>query len=156
MWWRLTQKEFDAQKGDTNRLAMHDIVASGEVPGILAYHDDDSIGWCSVAPREEFPRLGRSRILKPVDEQSVWSVVCFYVAKRYRRRGVSTRLLEASVDYVRSRGGSVVEGYAVEPRKDELPDIYGYHGLAAAFHQAGFVEVARRSETRPIMRYEIE
>ena len=60
MWWRLTGKEFDAQKGEGNRTAMKAIVDSGRVPGILAYHEGHPVGWCSVAPREEFPRLERS------------------------------------------------------------------------------------------------
>ena len=79
MWWRLTQREFDAQKGEGNRRAMKAIVDSGRVPGVLAYHEGQPVGWCSVAPREEFPRLGRSRILKPVDDEPVWSVVCFFI-----------------------------------------------------------------------------
>ena len=104
MWWRLTNKEFDAQKGERNRRAMKAIVNSGRVPGILAYHEGHAVGWCSVAPREEFPRLERSRLLKPVDGQRVWSVVCFFVAKEYRRRGVAKRLLKAAVEYVRGQG----------------------------------------------------
>jgi GNAT superfamily N-acetyltransferase len=153
MWFRLTQKEFDAAKGDRNRDAMRAIVDSGGVPGILAYEGETPIGWCSVAPREEFSRLARSRIFKPVDETPVWSIVCLYVVKSHRNGGVATRLLRAAVDHVRASGGSVVEGYAVEPKKDRMPDVFAYHGPVEAFRRAGFHEVARRSETRPIMRY---
>jgi GNAT superfamily N-acetyltransferase len=153
MWWRLQKKEFDAQTGEGNRRAMKAIVNSGRIPGILAYHQGQPVGWCSVAPREEFPRLDRSRILKPVDDQIVWSVVCLFVTKAYRRKGVSTELVKAAVDYVRRKGGRIIEGYAVEPQTDRIPDLFAYHGLAAVFKQAGFQEVARRSRTRPIMRY---
>ena len=72
MWWRITNKEFEANKGEGNRMAIKDLVDKGTIPGILAYDGDQAIGWCSVAPREEFTRLERSRILKPVDEQPVW------------------------------------------------------------------------------------
>jgi GNAT superfamily N-acetyltransferase len=156
MWWRLTGKEFDAQKGEGNRMAMKAIVDSGHVPGILAYHEGHPVGWCSVAPREEFPRLERSRILKLVDDAPVWSVVCFFIAKSYRRRGVARRLLLAALGYVRDCGGSIVEGYPVEPKKGSTPDPFAYHGLASMFRSAGFKEVTRRSETRPIMRYVID
>jgi GNAT superfamily N-acetyltransferase len=163
MWWRLTGKEFDAQKGEGNRMAMKAIVDAGRVPGILAYHEGHPVGWCSVAPREEFPRLerslrlaqGQARILKPVDDEPVWSVVCFFIVKSYRRRGVAGRLLKAALDYVRESGGRVVEGYPVEPEKSGIPDLFAYHGLASMFRRAGFKELARRSETRPIMRYVI-
>ena len=156
MWWRLTKSEFDLKKGEDNRRAMKAIVDAGRVPGILAYHRGEPVGWCSVAPREEFPRLERSRTLKPVDEEPVWSVVCFFVAKSYRRRGVATRLLKFAVEYVRSRGGRIVEGYAVEPKKGHTPDLFAYHGPASMYRDLGFKEVARRSETRPIMRFYVE
>ena len=155
MWWRITNKEFEANKGEGNRMAIKDLVDKGTIPGILAYDGDQAIGWCSVAPREEFTRLERSRILKPVDEQPVWSIVCFFVAKGYRRQGVTVGLLKAAIDYVRQHGGKIVEGYPVEPRQDKMPDPFVYTGLASAFLEAGFKEVLRRSETRPIMRYEI-
>jgi len=153
MWWRLTNKEFDAQKGERNRRAMKAVVNSGRIPGILAYHERRAVGWCSVAPREEFPRLERSRVLKPVDGQRVWSVVCFFVAKEYRRRGVAKRLLKAAVEHVRAHGGSILEGYAVEPKAGKMPDLFAYHGPASLYKSVGFKEVTRRSETRPIMRF---
>lgn len=156
MWWRLSKKEFDSQKGEVNRTSMKKIVESGCVPGILAYHEGQAIGWCAVAPREEFRRLDSSRILKPVDESPVWSIVCWFVAKPFRRKGVSAQLLTAAVDFVRGRGGRIVEGYPVEPKKEKVPDLFVYHGLASTFLKAGFEEVLRRSETRPIMRYRIE
>lgn len=156
MWWRLPGKEFDAGKGEGNRRAMKAIVDAGRVPGLLAYHRGQPVGWCAVAPRAEYVRLERSRILARVDEEVVWSAVCFYVAKSYRRKGVALRLLKAAVEYVRSRGGKIVEGYAVEPKKSSTPDLFAYHGLASMFRSAGFKEVARRSETRPIMRYAIK
>jgi len=152
MWWRQTQKEFKDGKGEPNRRAMKQIVESGAVPGVLAYHRETPIGWCAVAPRDRYTRLERSRILKPVDDHPVWSVVCFFIRKDYRRRGVSLALLRAAVDHVRRSGGSIVEGYPVQPKKGGTPDLFAYHGLASAFLGAGFSEVARRSPTRPVMR----
>ncbi len=132
---------------------MKTIVESGEIPGILAYANNRPIGWCSVAPREQFSVLGRSRILKPVDDRPVWSVVCFFIDKQYRHQGVTVKLLQAAVDYVREQGGRVVEGYPVEPKNDQMPSVFAWTGFASTFQKAGFVECARRSETRPIMRY---
>ena len=153
MWWRLTKKQFDARKGESNRRAMRAIVRAGRVPGILAYHKGQPVGWCSVAPREHFPRLERSRLLTPVDDKHVWSVVCFFVARHYRRNGVAERLLKAAVEYVKQSGGSIVEGYPVELKKTGYPDVFAYHGIASVFRSVGFKEVARPSETRPVMRY---
>ena len=155
MWFRLTNKEFEAAKGDRNRQAMKALVDSGEEPGVLAYVDGELAAWCAVAPRESYGRLGRSRVLKPVDETPVWSAVCFFVDKRFRGRGLTVGLLEAAAEHARRKGGTLLEGYPVEPRKEKAPPVFMYHGLASAFRRAGFTEVARRSETRPIMRREL-
>jgi GNAT superfamily N-acetyltransferase len=156
MFWRLTRKEFESQKGAGNRRAMKALIQSGEIPGILALSEGRPVAWCSVAPRDRFSALGRSRILKPLDELPVWSLTCFFVEKQYRRKGLSTRMIEAAVDYVKKQGGSVVEAYPVEPKKDKMPDAFAWTGLASAFIKAGFEECARRSETRLIMRFFIE
>jgi len=156
MWWRLKRSEFERQKGEGNRMAMKKIVNSGEIPGILAYAKNQPIAWCSVAPRNAYPTLERSRKLKRVDDKPVWSIVCFFVAKPFRGRGISRKLLKAAVEYVQKQGGKIVEGYPVEPKEDRMPDAFAYTGLVSVFRKAGFMEVARRSETRPIMRYTIK
>jgi len=152
MWWRLTRKEYDRQKGAGNKKAMKKIILSGDIPGILAYADNQPIAWCSVAPRDKFPSLDRSRVLKRVDDLPVWSIVCFYIARDYRHKGLSVRLLKEAKKYCKARNVEILEGYPTEPRKDLMPDAFAWTGLSSAFKQAGFKEVARRSATRPIMR----
>lgn len=156
MLWRLTRSEFERQKGEKNRKAMKTIVNSGEVPGILAFSHGHAVGWCSVAPRERFPALDRSRISKRIDDQPVWSITCFFIEKNYREQGLSVQLINAAIDYVQQQGGKILEAYPVEPKKDRAPAVFVWTGLAAAFKKAGFVECARRSETRPMMRYYIK
>ena len=155
MWWRLKHSHFERQKGEENKRGLKRIADSGQIPGLLAYADGEPVGWCSVAPREAYPRLGRSRILKRVDNQPVWSVVCFFVDKRFRRRGVTVKLLGAAVEHAEKHGAKIIEGYPVEPRKGSTPDPFAFTGLVSAFRKAGFVEVLRRSDTRPIMRCHI-
>lgn len=152
MYWRIPRAQYTEQQGDMNRRNMKALVDAGTVPGIIGYEDDEPVGWCSIAPREEYPVLARSRILKPVDEQHVWSVVCFFTARGHRRKGVTVALLKAAVGYARSNGAKIIEGYPVEPKEGKSPDVFVFTGLAAAFRRAGFTEVLRRSETRPIMR----
>ena len=155
MWFRLTRTEFERQSGEDKRLAMRAIVDSGRVPGILAYAGGKVAGWCSVAPREEFGVLQRSRLLKPVDDRPVWSVVCFFIGKAYRGQGLIVRLLRTAVDYAAAQGAEIVEGYPTAPQKGKTDYASLYHGTVSAFRKAGFVEVARPSETRSIMRYAI-
>ncbi len=155
MWWRLSRSEFIKQHGEGNKNALKSIVDSGKVPGIIAYLKDQPIGWCAVSRREEYSRLERSRLLKRIDDKLVWSVVCFFIAKPFRHKGVMRRLLEASVDHVRSNDGTILEGYPIESRNDKIADASAYTGISSTFSKIGFREVLRRSESRPIMRYVI-
>jgi GNAT superfamily N-acetyltransferase len=155
MWWRLGRAEFDKRKGAPNKRSMKRLVASGAMPGLLAYDGSDPVGWCAVEPREHYPVLERSRVLKRIDDRPVWSVTCLFVRRSHRQQGLSVRLLEAAVRFVRERGGTTVEGYPVEPRKGRMPDAFAWTGLVSAFERAGFKERARGSPGRPIMRVEI-
>ncbi len=156
MYWKLSRKAFTAGQGEQNRLAQKEIVASSQTPGLLAFVDGLPVGWVAVEPRQNYPVLNNSRILKPLDDFPVWSVTCFYVAKGYRSQGLTVALLKAVIDHVARQGGEVVEGYPVEPRlAGRMPPAFIYTGLASAFMQAGFTEAGRRSVTRPIMRYPI-
>jgi GNAT superfamily N-acetyltransferase len=157
MFWRLPRSQYHARSGDANRQALYGIVDSGRVPGILAYAGGEPVGWCAVEPREAYPALERMRNLEPVDDLPVWSVTCFFVARVHRNRGVTSRLLRAAVEHVRAMGGRVVEGYPVEPREGaRAAASSAWTGFAAAFRHAGFTEVARRADTRPIMRFIID
>ncbi len=156
MLWRLPRKQFERQKGEHNKLAMKSIVDSGEVPGILAYHNTNAIGWCAIAPRTSFPALSRSRVLRPIDDRPCWSVACLFVGKSCRKKGVATELLRAATEYAKSQGAEMVEGYPVEPKSEkDIPPVFAWTGIPKAFMDAGFQEVARHSPTRPIMRMEL-
>ena len=153
MFWKLPKKDFDILAGDGNRQMQKSIVEQGVTPGILAYDGEKPVGWIALQPRNEYPRLERSRVLKPVDQAQVWSVTCFYTAKSHRRKGVTVALLTEAIRFVASKGGKIVEGYPVEPKGDNAPAPFVYTGLPGAFLRAGFLEVARFSPTRPIFRY---
>src|SRR5688572_707389 len=64
MWWRVTAQRFNRDAGDGLRRALHELVDEGRGPGLLGYADGRPVGWCSVAPREEFGRLQRSPKLR--------------------------------------------------------------------------------------------
>src|SRR4051794_6793426 len=81
MWWRLTRAEFQKQKGQRNKAAFKKIVEAAEIPGVLAFAEGKPVGWCAVAPREDYPLLERSRTLARVDDEAVWSVTCLFVAR---------------------------------------------------------------------------
>jgi GNAT superfamily N-acetyltransferase len=153
MHWRLPRAEYERRKGAKNRAAMRALVESGtRPPGVLAYLDAEPVGWCAVAPREQYLRLERARVLRRIDAEPVWSVVCVFVAADHRRRGVSVALIAGAARFAAEHGATIVEGYPVEPKGGPMPAVFAWTGTAAAFRAAGFREAARGSPGRPIMR----
>lgn len=155
MYWRQPGREHWRNAGHGNKRALKAIVDARRVPGLLAYIEGHPVGWCAVAPREEYGRISRSPTLGPIDDKPAWSVVCFYVDRKYRRKGVSQVLLQAAVDHAAKHGARLVEGYPVDPRDGRLPGGDAYTGVVRMFLEAGFKEAARRTRNRPIMRYHV-
>jgi GNAT superfamily N-acetyltransferase len=152
MYWRVARSQFKDGQGAGNKRALHRIVDDGKVPGVLAYRDGEAVGWCSIAPRSEFASLNRSRTLQPLDDQPVWSIVCFYVHPRHRGVGLVAALIEGAVAWARSQGAQVIEAYPTVPRGKTLPPVSSYMGLPAHFERAGFEERARPSPAKAVMR----
>ncbi|MEZ5401248.1 MAG: GNAT family N-acetyltransferase [Bryobacteraceae bacterium] len=152
MTWRLPKKSYDAGKAEGNHARLRALVDGGEPAGVLAYEGDRAAGWISVAPREQFDYLRRSRTLQPPDDLPVWSVTCFYIRKEHRRRGLATALLGAAEEYVRERGGKRIEGYPSLPRSAELPAVFAWTGLPAIFESRGFTECPSQGRSRKLMR----
>ena len=126
------------------------------MPGLIGYVEDRPAAWCAICPREDFPSIGRSRVLKPVDETPVWSLPCLFVGKGFRGQNLALAMIEAACDYVKAQGGRVVEAYPTVPRDSSgggrLPPVSSFMGFPDVFVKAGFKEVARPSEARMIMR----
>ena len=154
MWFKLPRPEWDAA-GRAGRKAMFKaLVEAGPPPGVLGYDGGVPVGWCAVEPREAYPKILRSRARAPIDGRPACAITCFYVAPRWRRKGLMRPLIRGAFDLARAQGATLVEAYPLDPAPGERPSG-GYTGIAAAFRDEGFVEVARRSKTRAILRREL-
>jgi GNAT superfamily N-acetyltransferase len=137
--------------GSDNRKAMKALVDGGTAPGLIGYENGVPVAWVSLGPREDYAKLRRSPVMKPVDDRPVWSIVCFFVDSRARGRGLSERMLRAATDYARSRGARLLEAYPVDSDERTHPDDM-FFGAKSMYDRAGFQEVARRRPTRPVVR----
>lgn len=155
MYWRTPRKDWAKNIKEINRAAIMSLVDAGHVLGLLAYVDGKPAAWVSVGPREDFPTLNNSRILRPVDDKPVWSIVCFFMHRKYRRTGLMLPLIDAAVQYARSQGAEIVEAYPYEPEK-KVESSSLFLGVTAPFIEAGFIEAARRSSNHPIMRKKLD
>jgi len=151
-FYRLTGREFSAAAGARAKGMLSELVAAGPAPGLLAYVDGEVAGWCALAPREEYGRVLRSPLVKPLDpgDTGVWSITCFFVRKSHRRTGVADALLGAAVAHAAGQGARVVEGYPVEPGEDRSADLYP--GTIGMFRRVGFSELRRSTPRRVVMR----
>ena len=155
MYWRIRRTDCQHQFGEGNKLAFKKIIDDGKVPGILAYHVGQPVGWCSIALREEFAVLDRSPTLKRVDDQPVWAITCFFVSRPFRRRGLTEHLIQAAVRYAAGRGARVIEAYPLRTEITRLLPYERFMGIESTFTRLGFQVVARRSDRRPLMRLDI-
>jgi GNAT superfamily N-acetyltransferase len=152
MYYRRTGTvSVSAAAGADNKAQLCELVDSGVVPGLVGYVDGDPAGWISLGPREDYLKLRRSPIMKPVDDAEVWSVVCTYVAKQHRGQGLQHRLLAAGLDFARDHGVRLVEAYPVD-KPQRSHDDFMFFGSRSLYERAGFTEVVRRSPTRVVMR----
>jgi GNAT superfamily N-acetyltransferase len=150
MYYRTTGKQ-SGLAADRNKRSLCDLVSSGVVPGLVGYLGGSPVGWISLGPREDYLKLRRSPIMKPVDDAQVWSVVCTYVAKPYRGLGLQHRLLKAAMDFARDHGVRMLEAYPVD-KPGRSHDDFMFFGSRSLYERAGFREVVRRSPTRVVMR----
>ena len=136
---------------EANKRALKSLVDRGVVPGLIGYDNGRPIGWVSLGPREDYARLKRSPVMKPVDEKPVWSIICFVVDPKARRRGVAEAMLKGAVTWARKQGVTLLEAYPCD-KPAKASDDSMWFGAKPMFDRAGFVEVARRKPTRPVMR----
>ncbi len=153
MSWRLSRSVFDRQKGNANKKAMKNLVTKNEQVGILAYIDGKPVGWCAIAPRDKFIKLENARVLKRIDNKPVWSITCFFIAKEFRRQGISVEILKGVIAYCRKKGVEVIEGYPIIPYSDNMPAAFAWTGILSSYTRAGFRVAKRWSKARPIVRY---
>ena len=153
MSWRISRREYEQQKGAGNKRTMKQLVRNREQIGVLVYKNREPIGWCAVAPRESYARLENSRVLKRIDNTPVWSIVCFFLAKEFRRQGYSSKILKGVVAHCRNLGAKVIEAYPIIPYSSHMPAAFAWTGFLSAFMKAGFVRERGWSKSRPIVRY---
>ncbi|WP_445680973.1 GNAT family N-acetyltransferase [Radicibacter daui] len=151
-YWFLSRSEF--KQGcvtGSNRDLLELRLKNNAPTGIVAIRGEEPVGWCGIAPRQDYDRLQRPTVLSAVDDTPVWSITCFVVRKGHRRQGLMDVLLAGAVDYARRMGAEMVEGYPLDAQR-KLMSGELYVGTPGAFKRAGFTEVERRSPNRPIMR----
>ena len=148
MYWRTPKGGFEDQRDNRDRFA--DVARDERPPGLIGYVEDSPVGWVQVGPRDEFPAIDRSRLLRPVDNVETWSINCFVVRAGHRKRGVGAGLLAGAIQFAKDQGAAVIEAYPVDGPRRSSVDYFT--GTLSMFDEHGFVELIRRNDSRPIVR----
>ena len=85
-----------------NRADLKKLTCGDTPPGLIGYRGKLPVGWVSLGPREDYAKLKRSPVMKPVDDLPVWSIICFVVPAEHRGQGVARALLDGAIAYAKS------------------------------------------------------
>jgi ribosomal protein S18 acetylase RimI-like enzyme len=156
-YYRFRGRDWTNSTAAKNREALARLSGNKPAPGLVAYEGDDVVGWVSLGPRGDYERLAYSKVLAPVDDTPVWSIVCFVVARQRRGHGIADALLAAAVEHARSQGATMLEAYPVDTAGHRIPSANAFKGTLSMFERAGFEVVERRqanadSTPRPVVR----
>jgi GNAT superfamily N-acetyltransferase len=158
MFYRVSGKGDLARTGNDQRRSarrsLEALAAEDPPPGLIGYRGKTPVGWISLGPREDYAKLARSTVMKPVDAQPVWSIVCFVVPSEFRKQGVARELLAGAVRYAKKRGVKLLEAYPVDKEVSSAAQA-SWFGSKRMFDEAGFHEVARRRADRPVVRLHV-
>lgn len=134
---RIGAKQIEELGGGSREQAMRSLCARDVPPGVVTYRDGTPVGWCNIGARSDIPRLVQSKLIRPVDDVPVWSIVCTVVRSGHRKQGVTQQLIEGAVQWARAQGAPAVEAHPVDP--DGRMDLtMAFVGARAMYERAGF------------------
>lgn len=156
MWWRIPRggKLWSDTRGPKAKRLLKQLVLKRKVNAVLAWVDDQPVGWCAFGPRKDFPRLDRVRAYQRGDTEKVWSIPCFFIRRDWRGKGVARGLLTFAVQLARKKGARIIEGYPVTLTRTgkRLPAAWSYTGPLSIFEAQGFKIIQRLSRSAPLVR----
>ena len=158
--YRIGSKENVALKGQERADRVRELCHQDPPPGVIAYLDDEPVGWASLHPRSD-TSFARNRLIPVVDDLDVWSLWCFRVRPGHRKQGISHALIEGAVAYAKKRGAPAIEGYPVDNGGARVNLTMAYVGTRSLFESAGFVKAADTGSVldgfpRVLMRLELD
>lgn len=157
---RLPAKDIQARGQGSREQAMRSLCRQDRPPGVVTYLDDVPVGWCSIGPRTDIPRLAASTLIRPVDELPVWSIICLVVRSGHRRKGITAQLIEGAVRWAADNGAPAVEVHPVDP-PGRMDTTMAFVGTRSMFEQVGFRVIGTTDATasslpRLVMRRNID
>ncbi len=144
--YRLPGAEHRALAGPARGERVRELVREDPPPGVLAYEDDEPVGWAAVHPRAD-TSFATNRRIPHVDDLPVWSLWCVRVRPGHRGQGIAHHLVEGAVEFAREHGAPVVEAYPVDNGGERVDLTMAYVGTRSLFEAHGFTVAAPTTST---------
>jgi GNAT superfamily N-acetyltransferase len=138
--YRLAAKENQSLRDTERGKKVAELMNQGP-PGVLAYQDDEVVGWAAVHPRAD-TSFATNRRIPHLDDLDVWSLWCVRVRPGHRGEGISHALVAGAVEFARDAGAPAIEGYPVDNRGEKVDLTMANVGTRRLFEKAGFTKVA--------------
>ncbi|HYI50995.1 MAG TPA: GNAT family N-acetyltransferase [Microbacterium sp.] len=138
--YRIPSKENLQLRGTARGRKVSALMKQGP-PGVLAYQDDEVVGWAAVHPRAD-TAFATNRRIPHVDDLDVWSLWCVRVRPGHRGEGISHALVKGAVEFARDSGAPAIEAYPVDNKGEKVDLTMAYVGTRRLFEKAGFTKAA--------------
>jgi GNAT superfamily N-acetyltransferase len=145
---RASPTELKTAKGPHRKRQIAERVDSSTAIGILGDLNLEPVAWCSIAPRSTYRRL----VSNGTPDEGVWSILCFYVSRSYRRTCLAAAMLAAAITHAKRLGAKVVERYPV----DTDSPSYRHMGYVSMFEARGFLDCGREGSRRHVMQLPVK
>ena len=151
MYWRIG---FDYKKNSPkqNKELFKKEVEQNNAKGLIAFIDENPVGWCQVTPKQNLDHLQKSWKLKNETKENTWCISCFYIKKGYRKQGIASELIKEAIKFSKNNGTQILEAYPVDHK---VSTSSTFTGFATTFKKLGFKEIKRNVPARPIMQIKL-
>jgi GNAT superfamily N-acetyltransferase len=150
---RLSGAQYQQHKGEGNKQLLKKLVDAKEPLGVIGFINEKPVAWCSVSPKEKLLQMRNSRLMKYTPSDGTWCIVCLFIKKDFRRKGLSAQMIAGACKYAQVNGAGIVEAYPVVSRSQNMPDVFAWNGLWPAYKKAGFSLIKEVSDSRIIAQY---
>lgn len=143
--WCLNHRESGGcVTGDAAQEKMRQLTSQGKVSGLLAFSDQDCIGWIAIDPMTEL--IGHDCF--NASHSKEWSIHCIFVRDGFRGQGVSTALINAAINFAKVNGASLISAFPIpmENRQRFPLNEAEFSGRFSTYLKLGFRPVEKKSD----------
>jgi GNAT superfamily N-acetyltransferase len=140
-WFHATPAERGGKErtAESNRALKQRLVGEGRAHAALVFDGDEAVAWCEYGTPDELPNIyHRKEYEEGLGRLPDYRLTCFFVDKRYRRKGVAAVALRGALDLIAQAGGGVVEAYPHDTEGKKVSASFLYNATRSMFEQAGF------------------